>query len=372
MKKFLLLALLLVTQTVWSQIPKPQKNTYVNDFAKVLTTDEVASLNKAIFEIEQKTSVQFAVVLVNKIPAAYEIEDYALLIGRKWHVGKNKNGIVYVAAIQQHKQRLQIATGLDSTFTKDTRQAILGALNPYFKRTDYAGGLQLLVSQIGQTLDANLLKAPTRATSAAVNTAIRVSKPVPNNNAVYGIIILVIVLVVVAYVIYSYKQSSGSTVGSGTGLSTGPAASYNNMPAAGYNNPGYNSGYNNGGMPVNSYPNHSGSGVGSFVAGAAVGAIAGYAANSLLNNHGHHHGGNYNTNNGITGGYGDNSFQADDSAPADTSSSSDYGNWGGSSSSSDDSSYSSTSSDDSSSYSSSDDSGFSSDSSDDSGSTSSW
>ena len=117
MKKILLLLLILSGQIGFAQIPTPQKNTYINDFAHVLTADQVKSLNQNIFEIEKSSGVQLAVVLVDKIPKGYEIEDYALLIGRKWHVGKNENGIVYVASISQHKQRLEIARGLDSVFT---------------------------------------------------------------------------------------------------------------------------------------------------------------------------------------------------------------------------------------------------------------
>ncbi|MEO6523260.1 MAG: TPM domain-containing protein [Mucilaginibacter sp.] len=152
MKTILSLALIFISTFAFSQIPEPLKDTYVNDFAHVLSPAQVSSLNQSIAGIEKASGVQFAIILINNLPKDNTIEDYTLLISRKWHVGNNKNGLVYVAAIQQHKQRLEKASGLDTIFTSQKSDEILSAIKPSFKSKDYYGGLQVLIGQVGTTL----------------------------------------------------------------------------------------------------------------------------------------------------------------------------------------------------------------------------
>jgi uncharacterized protein len=312
MKRVLVMMMMLVVQKVFCQIPQPGKDTYVNDFAHVLTADQISTLNAQIDGFVKNTGSQIAIVLVDTIPTAYEIKDYALLIGRKWHVGTDKNGIVYVAAIKQHKQRLQIATGLYQTLPKDKREAILEQVKPYFKQQDYAGGLKVLVSGVGDALNADLGVAP-NAPAAATPVAPQNNQSLSNvsDPGFYvGIIFFFvpIILIVVVIIVRRNRRRSiqmHSNIGSGFG-----------------NGPIYND---------------QGSGVGPFVAGAA----AGYVAERLID--------------GLNNNIGGNQNDAGNNNQPQSNNLSDNSNWG-----SDDSS-------------SSDDSGFSSDSSDsDSGSSSDW
>ncbi|GAB3927973.1 TPM domain-containing protein [Mucilaginibacter myungsuensis] len=135
-----------------AQIPKPKKNSYVNDLAGVLTADEETELNKEIFTIERKRDVQMAIVLVKKIPSMYDIEEFAVLIGRRWGVGKNKRGIVYVAAIDQRKQRIEVARNLDELFPNDVSLALLDRVKPGFREKDYKAGLSELISGVEDIL----------------------------------------------------------------------------------------------------------------------------------------------------------------------------------------------------------------------------
>jgi len=149
MKKILLLLSLFVATSSFGRIPERQKNTYVNDFAHVLSTNDVEALNAKIHRIERLSGVQMAVVLVDKVPAEYDIDEFALLIGRKWHVGKNKNGIVYVAAIDQHKQRLELGREVTAKLSDGKSAEILDLMKPYFRKQDYNGGLDALIEALG-------------------------------------------------------------------------------------------------------------------------------------------------------------------------------------------------------------------------------
>src|ERR1700761_7398776 len=83
---------------------KPNPPTRVNDFAHVMTADQVAALEHKLVAYNDSTSSDIVIVTVPDIGDA-SIEDYALKILRTWGVGdkKNNNGIVVLADIKGHK-----------------------------------------------------------------------------------------------------------------------------------------------------------------------------------------------------------------------------------------------------------------------------
>src|SRR5580658_365924 len=69
------------------QIPaRPDPPQLVNDFAHVMTADQVASLEAKLVAYDDSTSIQIAIVTV-PTTGDYAIEDYALKILRTWGVG---------------------------------------------------------------------------------------------------------------------------------------------------------------------------------------------------------------------------------------------------------------------------------------------
>lgn len=343
MKKILFLfVLFFCAKLVFAQIPQPKNNTYINDFAGVLSTKQITHLNKNIFEIEKKYSVQMAVVLVNAIPKDYDIQDFAVLIGKKWHVGKNQRGLVYVAAIKQHKQHIEVARHLDSLFNNTTCLSIMDYMKESFRNKDYAGGLNILVDKVSLQLQDAGSSAVTKqsVTSSNSNQSQYISKgtkPTENDDTrdtwIGGIFVLVIILVIFLYIRNSKRKKLAmmremqQNWGNQAGL-------YNPAQGAG-NNPGpVNSGmYGN--QPYQR-PDHT---LRNVAAGAVLGAAAGYAARSIQDHMSDHH---QQQNNDFN--QGNSTFASDDN---DDNKSSNWGDWGGSDSN--DSSYDSGFSDDSSS-----------------------
>lgn len=152
MKKLLLL-LLLLPVLVFAQVPDPLPNTYVNDLATVLNAEQIHNLNEKILSIEKKSSVQIAVILINELPANMEIDQYALEVGRKWHVGNANNELVYVAAINQRKQRLEVAGNLEGDIPDVTTLEITDNVKPFFRNKDYYGGINELLDGINKRVD---------------------------------------------------------------------------------------------------------------------------------------------------------------------------------------------------------------------------
>src|SRR5215217_2598450 len=112
------------------QIPKPKPNNYINDYTNSLSTTEIYNLNERLSEIEQKSTIQVAIILIDKIPEKMSIEEFARELGNNWKVGIAFNGIVYVAALNERKQRLEIAKNLEGTIPDITALQIIESLKP--------------------------------------------------------------------------------------------------------------------------------------------------------------------------------------------------------------------------------------------------
>ncbi|PTQ98056.1 putative membrane protein YgcG [Mucilaginibacter yixingensis] len=345
MKKFFLLFYLLFSSVAFAQIPQPQKNTYVNDFAGVLTKSQVTELNKKIFELEKTRNVQLAIVLVNKIPVVYDIQDFAVLIGKKWHVGKNKRGIVYVAAIKQRKQRIEVASNLENVLSGDKCLSILADLKPSFKTADYNAGLQTLVTDLGNELPAVVNTPAQQATQATTVGPNNLKKDDDETlkQIIGAVVVFAPILLIILYIRNQRRKRLAYRNAMGV---NDPNYFIPGQGTPGYNNDPYNGPTNGGyyGQP------QSRRNWGGILGGAAAGAAAGYAGRALQDRlSGHHHSTPSDTYQQPNNSYVDNSASNEPS---------NWGSWGDNGGSSDDNS----------SY----DSGFSDDSSSDSGASSDW
>jgi uncharacterized protein len=151
MRRFLLFLFLLPLFCI-GQIPDPMPDTYVNDHTGTLTASEIQQLNVQLRELENKTTVQMAILLINNLPHDMSIEDYARSVGNSWKVGNAFNGLVYVAVLNERKQRLEVARNLEGDIPDITAFAIIENLKLYLQQQDYYHALQLLIEQVGKHL----------------------------------------------------------------------------------------------------------------------------------------------------------------------------------------------------------------------------
>lgn len=87
---------------------------YVSDPDGVLRKETLAKVNHTLDMLEDSTSVETAIVIVDDIGEA-DIYDYALALGRHWGVGKKdkNNGVVVVFALAQRQVRIQTGSGAE-------------------------------------------------------------------------------------------------------------------------------------------------------------------------------------------------------------------------------------------------------------------
>ena len=117
---FLLTALaigLLVSSTGFAQpdnIPDPVGDIYVQDFAKVLSEQEKKELIQLGKALEDKTTAQVAVLIV-QTTEDQSIEEYANNAYRAYQLGSEKedNGVLLVLALADRKLRIEVGYGLE-------------------------------------------------------------------------------------------------------------------------------------------------------------------------------------------------------------------------------------------------------------------
>jgi uncharacterized protein len=118
--------------------PKPNPPTRVNDFAHVMTQDQVATLERKLVAFNDSTTSDIVIVTEPTIGDA-SIEDFALGILRAWGVGdkKNNNGIVILADIKAHKVYIAVGYGLEGAIPDVTAKAIIdNEIVPNFRGGD--------------------------------------------------------------------------------------------------------------------------------------------------------------------------------------------------------------------------------------------
>lgn len=163
MKQVIALLLFLPLSCI-AQIPQPKGNTYVNDYVGVLTRDQVQQLNLRLRRLEDSTTVQVAILLIADLPANLSLEEFARTVGNTWKVGINHNGIVYVAVLNERRQRLEIAERLEGDIPDMIAAQMIDNLRSDLQAGDFYGAMNLLITQVDSRLgvadDAGAMTSP--------------------------------------------------------------------------------------------------------------------------------------------------------------------------------------------------------------------
>jgi uncharacterized protein len=136
-------------------IPDPmQPPRLVNDFAGILTSDQVNLLENKLVAFNDSTSTQIAVVIVKSLNG-YDKNDYAQRLGQKWGIGQKgkKNGIVVLVKPKYKQEKgevsIQSGYGLEGVLPDITCKRIIeNEMIPSFTQGDYYTGIDKATSTI--------------------------------------------------------------------------------------------------------------------------------------------------------------------------------------------------------------------------------
>jgi uncharacterized protein len=145
---YLLAALWIIgtSSLVGAAIPQPAG--YVTDEAGLLTPQQIASLDRALSDYEQRTSNQIVVLTVKSLEGQ-DIESYSIAVAEAWKAGqKHKdNGAILIVAPNERRVRIEVGYGLEGVLTDaKSAQIIRNILVPRFQAGDYYAGINGAVS----------------------------------------------------------------------------------------------------------------------------------------------------------------------------------------------------------------------------------
>jgi uncharacterized protein len=154
---FIVLIFLFILPTCFAQnIPNlPVLKKYVTDNVGVLSQKDISDINYLASKIEQNSTVQVAVLVINSTQP-YAIDEYANQVFRANGIGQkeNNNGILIVAAIADRKWWIDVGYGLEGLIN-DAKAGDIGRtyLVPNFQKGEYGLGLFSAVQSIGNIVE---------------------------------------------------------------------------------------------------------------------------------------------------------------------------------------------------------------------------
>ncbi|TGM79902.1 TPM domain-containing protein [Leptospira bouyouniensis] len=150
--QYLVTLLLILTVTVTEVQTKEAKvlTTPITDEVGLLNTDQITNLQSIITGIEEKTSAQVFLYIIQSLEGE-TIESYSLKVAELSKIGqKDKdNGVLVLLSVGDRKVRIEVGYGLEETLTDVMCNRIIkNIMIPEFKKGDLPSGILLGYSAI--------------------------------------------------------------------------------------------------------------------------------------------------------------------------------------------------------------------------------
>ncbi|TBO39908.1 TPM domain-containing protein [Pedobacter kyonggii] len=208
MKKIFLFSILSLLFTFAFAQDFPEKpNTLVNDYANVLSADQKQQLETKLVAFNDSSSTQIAIAILKSV-GDYDINEYAVELGRKWGVGQSgkNNGIMIVVAVGDRKISIQTGYGLEGALPDIYAKRIIdNDIKPNFRAGNYFAGLDE-----GTTSIIKYTKGEYKNDN---------SKTSSKKGGGGGSIVIIIIIVIVIIIIMRKGGGGGSEVIGGRGAS---------------------------------------------------------------------------------------------------------------------------------------------------------
>lgn len=121
----------------------PELRARVTDTAGLLSRAEAEALERRLFEYEQKTGHQFALLTVRSLEGL-AIEDYAMRVVEHWKLGDQQrdDGLLLLVSQGDKRVRIEVGYGLEGAVPDAIASRVIReALTPAFREGDYPGGI---------------------------------------------------------------------------------------------------------------------------------------------------------------------------------------------------------------------------------------
>lgn len=128
----------------FSQEFPTKPTTLVNDYTNTLSASQKQQLEQKLVAFDDSSSTQIALAIIKTV-GDYDINEYALELGRKWGVGRagKNNGIMIVVALGDRKVSIQTGYGVEGVLPDIYAKRIIeNDFKPNFKTGNYYQGLE--------------------------------------------------------------------------------------------------------------------------------------------------------------------------------------------------------------------------------------
>lgn len=160
---FFILFLLVIGTAAKAESVLPELQSPVTDLSGTLPLNSIQTLNAKLLDFQTRKGPQVAVLILNKIPEEYTIEEYALKVAEKSRLGRVKidDWVLTVVALQDRKVRVEVGYGAEGVLT-DYVAFVIGErlMAPRFKSGDIEGGINAGVDEILRTLETGVSSFP--------------------------------------------------------------------------------------------------------------------------------------------------------------------------------------------------------------------
>jgi len=180
--------------------------TLVNDYTGTLSASQKQQLESKLVAFDDSTSNQVSIAVIKSV-GEYDINEYALGLGRSWGVGgaKKNNGVIIVVALGDRKIAIQTGYGLEGALPDIiTKRIIENEIKPYFKTGDYYGGLDAATTAIIKYTKGEYKNDNPKTAKQGSGTS--------------GIAIIIIIIVIIIIIIRKGGGNGGSQVMGGRGV----------------------------------------------------------------------------------------------------------------------------------------------------------
>lgn len=207
------------------QVPKVEENKYVYDSEEILTTEEADKLNTMLRYLEERTSIEFAVITSSSF-FGMTMDDYAHDLFNTLGLGKaNKdNGILFLLSVGEGHARLEIGYGLESLLTDGLCGQILDKY--YVPNRDSGKNKEAIL----ETADGILAVLGQEYGIEFFENQSEIVKSINSKNSIsITTIIIILVIVIILSVFLAEETGSGSSSGgffSSGGFSSGGGGSF--------------------------------------------------------------------------------------------------------------------------------------------------
>lgn len=141
-----------------SQVPHPKRggaNGFITDPNDYISSSDEQQINALIWQIEQKTTAQIAVVMLPSIGTEVP-KNFAVDLFEDWGIGQadTDNGLLLLTVMDQRRTEFEVGYGLEPILTDAVCYRIgTDEIVPRFKQGEFGQGIINAVDRVGQFLN---------------------------------------------------------------------------------------------------------------------------------------------------------------------------------------------------------------------------